>query len=160
MSLVKFKTGSRAQLDTTAIENGNVYFIPDANDGLGDIAYDLDNCRSWVTSSKIIAAIDLDNSIPKVGELIVVTDAFSTIDEETQIITSYPGLKIGNGTTSVSNLPYIDNDSRVRASILEEQYEDLRKGLDEHIEDTNIHHTENARVVQSGDQFVLQILNY
>ncbi len=160
LSLVKFITGTRSQLDAENISDGNVYFLPDANDGLGDIAFDLDGQRSWVTSSKIMQVQDLDTSIPKLGELIVVTDGLRTIDTETGVTTVLPGLKIGDGITTLDGLPYLNEGYRVNADILTEQYEKIEAKLDNHIEDTSIHHTKNAQVVASGDQFVLQILNY
>lgn len=153
MSLVKFFTGEESDLNARPVTNGNVYFLPNANDGLGNIAYDLDDCRSWVTSSKILTVSELDSSIPRLGTLIVVTDALSTIDESTKEITTLPGLKIGDGVTSIMGLPYLNDSYRVSAEILSEQYNN-------HIADTNIHHTKNAQVVPQGDKFVLQILNY
>ena len=160
MSLVKFISGTRDQLDSHNISDGNVYFLPDANGGLGDIAFDLDGHRSWVTSSKIITIQQLDDSIPRLGELIIVLDAYSTIDEDTEVVTTTPGLKIGDGVTTISNLPYLDEQSRINAEILSEQYERIEATVNEHVGNTDIHHTKNADVIADGDQFVLQILNY
>lgn len=160
LSLVRFYAGTEQDLETQSIVNGNVYFLPDANDGLGNIAYDLDDCRSWVTSARIITMDDLDLSVPKLGELVVVTDGLRTIDEDTGDATILPGLKIGDGTTSVSALPYLNEGYRVNADILTQQYHVLEQTVTGHIADTAIHHTENARVFADGDQFILQVLNY
>ena len=160
MSLVKFYAGDEQDLLNRPVVNGNVYFLSDANDGLGNIAYDLDNTRSWVTSSKILTVSELDNSVPRLGALIVVTDGLRTIDEDTGEINVLPGLKIGDGVTTISGLPYLNDGYRVNSNILSEQYEAVNLKIDNHIADTDIHHTKNAQVVADGDQFVLQILNY
>lgn len=156
-SLVHFSTGTRQELDSYEIDDGGVYFIPDANDGMGDIAFDLDGVRSWVTSSKILETSELDESVPRLGELIVVVDGLVTIDEISGETTELPGLKIGDGVASVSALPYLNDGYRVNKDVLGEQYSLLKDTVDDHIADTNIHHTTNARLLTNN---TLEILNY
>ena len=160
-SLVKFYSGNKTQLEQHAISNGAVYFIPDVNHGLGNIAFDLNGVRTWVMAPKIITLNDLDNSVPKYGELIVVTDALSTMDEETEVVTTSPGLKIGDGVTTVSALPYLNDNYGASIEMLEAQYELLSNDFSNHISDTDIHHTKNAEVeTNSLGTYTLKILNY
>lgn len=92
----------------------------------------------------IITSNNLDSSVPRRGELIVVIDAFQTQDSESGDTTTYPGLKIGNGSTSVQNLPYITEFFQQNADILEQR-------LNDHINDTTIHYemkvAENTHVL-------------
>ena len=160
LSLVKFKSGTRDQLDDTPITEGTVYFVPDSNNGNGDIAYDLEGYRSWVTSPKVLTMAELDDSVPTLGELIVVTDGWRVIDEDTQEEEVTPCLKIGDGVTNLISLPFLSAYYRVDSRVLEQQLTVLEERFEEHIEDENIHHTKNAEVTPDGDQFILQILNY
>ena len=124
-------TGSREQLDASPITEGAIYFIPSTTGGPGDVAYDFNGCRSWVSNPRIVTYRDLealDNYIPRVGEIIIVKDAFIT-EEYTPtetIIHHCPGLKIGNGETSAKYLEYTDEYSRINFNKLQQNIvEDL-----------------------------------
>ena len=60
-----------------------------------------------ILSTSEIADANIGNQIPEEGELIVVTDGFTIVDSITGDITATPALKIGDGTTTVANLPYV-----------------------------------------------------
>lgn len=162
MSLVNFLTGTRQQLENHAIQDGAVYYLPgEENNGRGTIAYDLEGVRSWITTPKILTVSELDNSIPLKGELIVVTDALSTIDEN-NVTTYYPALKIGNGSTALNVLPYLDDYHRVQISALYNLIDDLNTTVNSHINNTAIHHTVNGVIHenQDDDAYTLEVLNY
>lgn len=156
LSLVKFKSGTRDQLDDTPITEGTVYFVPDSNNGNGDIAYDLGGSRTWVPSPKIITYSMMDDSIPLLGELIVVTDGWRVINEDTQEEETSPCLKIGDGTRTLEDLPFLSAYYQIDSRILESRIENLES----HIQDTDIHHTTNAELLPDGNQWILHIINY
>ena len=158
MTLVNFYVGTRKQLAETPLTDGLIYFIQD-NNSLGEIAYDWDDRRLRVAAPRILTLQNLDNSIPFRGELIVVTDALSTINTDTQEITYTPGLKIGDGITRLNSLPYVNDFYRVDAAILQEQVNQLSQNFNTHTSNTNIHHTINGRI-SSSNANTLEIVNY
>lgn len=158
MPLVSFYVGTKKQLAETPLTNGLIYFLQDTN-STGEIAYDWNNRRSRVAAPRILTLQNLDSSIPFRGELIVVTDALSTINADTQQITYTPGLKIGDGVTSLNRLPYVNDFYRVDAAILQEQVNQLTQNFNAHASNTNIHHTINGRI-SSSNANTLEIVNY
>lgn len=97
---VKFVKGNQSEIDKLEIQNGRIYFATDC----GSIAYDLYNQRLWVPKVKSGNSEYWNSNpsfIPRAGEIIVVTDGI--IDGEDKI----PGVKIGNGTSVFSSLPFI-----------------------------------------------------
>lgn len=109
---VQFLTGTKEQIEDHALTEGAIFFYRNENNIGGKLAYDLGNKRYWISSPNItntseIASPDIGNSTPAIGDLIVVTDGFTTVDADTGDIIATPALKIGDGETTLANLPYV-----------------------------------------------------
>lgn len=78
---------------------------------------------------------DAHNFIPLDGELIIYDDYTTyTVEEQGQIITKYiPNMKIGDGSTYVQDLPFVDKDTQER--------------LLSHIADNTIHINSSERTL-------------
>ena len=78
---------------------------------------------------------DAHNFIPLDGELIIYDDYTTyTVEEQGQIITKYiPNMKIGDGSTYVQDLPFVDKDTQER--------------LLSHITDNTIHINSSERTL-------------
>lgn len=78
--------------------------------------------------------------IPLEGEIIVYTDHKTTTDSEGQVI-NVPDFKVGDGVTTVGDLPFlVGDDAEIQA-----QLDDLAQKLTAHIADTKLHLADGER---------------
>lgn len=126
MSQIKFYTGIKDDLDTKTIENGAIYFVPITEEH-AFVAYDMNDERYFVNAPYITTYANLDqNWTPNAGEVIVVTDAYIENNQ------TMPNIKIGNGIQNAVELRYVHDTNEIAL---------LRATLNNHIQNSNIHHT-------------------
>ena len=78
--------------------------------------------------------------IPLEGEIIVYTDHKTTTDSEGQII-NVPDFKVGDGVTTVGNLPFLVGTNEE----IEAQLKTIADNLAAHIADKQVHITDGER---------------
>lgn len=124
MSKVKFYTGTETNIDDKTIENGAIYFTN--KNGSAVIAYDMNNSRYWINYPSVFTLAEMvavgNNYIPKAGEIVVISDAY------TENNVPMASIKIGDGVKNIIALPFIGTDTDI--SILKN-----------HMNDSSIHHT-------------------
>lgn len=127
---VKFLFGTQAQILSTPVTNGYLYYASDTN----CIAYDLSGVRYYIDEDDIL----YDSSenwaartsfIPKRGQIIIYSNGYE--DSEGNKI---PGIKIGDGLAFGIDLPFIT-----------QQYDNLITSLNDHVSNGLIHITQQEK---------------
>lgn len=78
--------------------------------------------------------------VPLDGEIIVYTDR-KAITDENGLVKNIPDFKVGDGTTTVGNLPFlVGTDTEIQ-----QQLDELATKVSEHIADISVHIQEGER---------------
>ena len=127
---VKFSFGTEAQILSTPVTNGQIYYASDTN----CIAYDLNGSRFFIDEDDILYDSTENWSyrttfIPRRGQIIIYSDGYT--DSEGNKV---PGIKIGDGLAYGVDLPFITK-----------RYDSMLVALNNHATNSGIHITQEEK---------------